>query len=264
MNELPEFIEANNLLRSEFIVTVLPEFIEIAFVVKLLSLSLSTFRDHLCHLAILCLDHHAHTLHHLESLLTISLDILKEDLVYQSLRKSLSSCLSFLDSRILMLRFPTQSVGPSNIDVLELPCLLVLITGTAQSRQHGENRASWLDNLDDALWTFWTVYKALIGCTPYKLVYEKACHLPVELEHKAYWALKYANFDLNTASDLRKVQIIELNELRDQAYENSLIYKEKTKRLHDSKIKNRVFNIGDRVLLFNSRFKIFSGKLKSR
>nr|GFB62521.1 reverse transcriptase domain-containing protein [Tanacetum cinerariifolium] len=65
-------------------------------------------------------------------------------------------------------------------------------------------------------------------------------------------------------SDHRKVQINELNKLRDQAYENSLIYKEKTKRLHDSKIKNRVFNIGDRVFLFNSRLKIFSDKLKSR
>nr|GEW78201.1 reverse transcriptase domain-containing protein [Tanacetum cinerariifolium] len=74
-------------------------------------------------------------------------------------------------------------------------------------------------------------------------------------------ALKHANFDLKTADDHRKVQ---LNELCDQAYENSLIYKEKTKRLHDSKIKDRVFNIDDRVLLFNSRLKIFSGKLKSR
>nr|GEW62816.1 RNA-directed DNA polymerase, eukaryota [Tanacetum cinerariifolium] len=128
----------------------------------------------------------------------------------------------------------------------------------------GENRASWSDKLDDALWAFRTAYKTLIGCTPYKLVYEKACHLPVELEHKAYWALKHANFDQKTASDHRKVQINELNELRDQAYENSLIYKEKSKRLHDSKIKNRVFNIGNRVLLFNSRLKIFSGKLKSR
>nr|GEU86462.1 reverse transcriptase domain-containing protein [Tanacetum cinerariifolium] len=77
-------------------------------------------------------------------------------------------------------------------------------------------------------------------------------------------ALKYANFDLKTAGDHRKVQINKLNELRDQAYKNSLIYKEKTKGLHDSKIKNRVFNIGDRVLLFNSCLKIFSGKLKSR
>ncbi|GKC93045.1 reverse transcriptase domain-containing protein [Tanacetum coccineum] len=128
----------------------------------------------------------------------------------------------------------------------------------------GENHASWSDKLDDALWAFRTAYKTPIGCTPYKLVYGKACHLPIELEHKAYWALKHANFDLETAGDHRKVQLNELNELRDHAYENSLIYKEKTKRIHDSKIKNRVFNVGDQVLLFNSRLKMFSGKLKSR
>ncbi|GKD39579.1 reverse transcriptase domain-containing protein [Tanacetum coccineum] len=127
-----------------------------------------------------------------------------------------------------------------------------------------ENRASWSDKLDDALWAFRTAFKTPIGCTPYKLVYGKACHLPIKLEHKAYWALKHCNYDLLTAGDHRKVQINELNELHDQAYENSLIYKEKTKRIHDSKIKDRVFNVGDRVLLFNSRLKIFSGKLKSR
>ncbi|GJS17125.1 reverse transcriptase domain-containing protein [Tanacetum coccineum] len=108
-------------------------------------------------------------------------------------------------------------------------------------RTVGENRTFWSDKLDDALWAFRTAYKTPIGCTPYKLVYGKACHLPIE-----------------------KVQLNELNELRDEAYENSLIYKEKTKRIHDSKIKNRVFNVGDRVLLFNSRLKIFSGKLKTR
>nr|GEX62154.1 reverse transcriptase domain-containing protein [Tanacetum cinerariifolium] len=95
-------------------------------------------------------------------------------------------------------------------------------------RTVGENPSSWSDKLDDALWAFHTAFKTPIGC------------------------------------DRHKVQHNELNELRDQAYENSLIYKEKTKRIYDSKIKDRVFNVGDRVLLFNSRLKIFSGKLKTR
>nr|GEU67419.1 reverse transcriptase domain-containing protein [Tanacetum cinerariifolium] len=102
-----------------------------------------------------------------------------------------------------------------------------------------------------------------IGCTPYKLVYGKSCHLPIELEHRAHWALKHINFDLKTAGDHCKLQLNELSELRDQAYENSVIYKEMTKKLHDSKIKNRIFNVGDQILLFNSRLKIFSGKLKT-
>nr|GEZ32955.1 reverse transcriptase domain-containing protein [Tanacetum cinerariifolium] len=106
-------------------------------------------------------------------------------------------------------------------------------------RMVGENRASWSDKLEDALWAFRTAFKTLV-------------------------ALKHANFDLKTAGDHRKLQLNELNELRVQAYENSLIYKERTKKLHDDKIKNRIFNVGDQVLLFNSRLKIFSGKLKSR
>nr|GEV96956.1 reverse transcriptase domain-containing protein [Tanacetum cinerariifolium] len=70
-------------------------------------------------------------------------------------------------------------------------------------RTVGENRASWSKKLDDALWAFQTAYKTPIGCTPYKLVYVKACHLPIKLEHNAYWALKHANFDLKTAGKLK-------------------------------------------------------------
>nr|GFC60741.1 reverse transcriptase domain-containing protein [Tanacetum cinerariifolium] len=116
----------------------------------------------------------------------------------------------------------------------------------------GENRALWSDKLEDALWAFCTAYKTSIGCTSYHLVFGKACHLPHEIEHKAYWALKHTNFDLRTAGDHRKLQLNELSELRDQAYENSLIYKERTKKPHDDKIKNRIFNVGDQVLFFNS------------
>nr|GFA30862.1 reverse transcriptase domain-containing protein [Tanacetum cinerariifolium] len=130
-------------------------------------------------------------------------------------------------------------------------------------RTVGENRALWSDKLVDALWAFRTAFKTPVGCTPYRLVYGKACHLPLELKHKAFWALKHANFDLKTAGDHQKLQLNELSELRDQAYENSFIYKERTKKLHDDKIKNCIFNVSDQVLLFNSRLKIFLGKLKS-
>nr|GEU90690.1 DNA-directed DNA polymerase [Tanacetum cinerariifolium] len=103
--------------------------------------------------------------------------------------------------------------------------------------------------------------------TPKAIISDRGAHFCNDQFAKVmskYGALKHANFDLKTAGDHRKLQLNELNELRDQAYENSLIYKERTKKLHDAKIKNRIFNIGDQVLLFNSRLKIFSGKLKSR
>nr|GFA00297.1 reverse transcriptase domain-containing protein [Tanacetum cinerariifolium] len=82
-------------------------------------------------------------------------------------------------------------------------------------RTVGENRALWSDKLEDALWAFRTAFKTPVGCTPYRLVYGKACHLPLELKHKAFSALKHVNFDLKTVSDHRKLQLNELSELRD-------------------------------------------------
>ncbi|KAI3730652.1 hypothetical protein L1987_61824 [Smallanthus sonchifolius] len=129
----------------------------------------------------------------------------------------------------------------------------------------GKSRKDWSDKLDDALWAFRTAYKTPLGTTPFMIVYGKACHLPVELEHRALWALKTVNLDLTQAARRRFFQIHELEALRDAAYERSWNIKEKTKALHDRKLKGlKELKAGDKVLLYNSRFKLFPGKLKSK
>nr|GEZ60882.1 hypothetical protein [Tanacetum cinerariifolium] len=92
-----------------------------------------------------------------------------------------------------------------------------------------DNPAIWSRKLDDALWAFFTAYKTPTGTTPYKLIYGKNCHLPFEIEHRAYWALKNCNPDLIAAGEKRMFQLHELDELRHQAYKNSCLYKERTK-----------------------------------
>ncbi|MCI29171.1 protein NYNRIN-like, partial [Trifolium medium] len=91
------------------------------------------------------------------------------------------------------------------------------------------SRKDWSTKLDEALWAYQTAFKSPIGLTPFQMVYGKTCHLPVELEHKAYWALKFLNFDPSEAGEKRKLQLHELEEMRTQAYESSKLYKEKVK-----------------------------------
>lgn len=124
------------------------------------------------------------------------------------------------------------------------------------------SRKDWASKLSDALWAYCTTFKTPIGISPFKLVYGKLCHLPVEIEHKAYLAMHVINLDLQAAGEKRILDLHELEEIRLQAYKNVRMYKERTKRVHDDRIMRRDFK--EVVLLFNSQLKLFLGKLKSR
>ena len=126
------------------------------------------------------------------------------------------------------------------------------------------NRKDWSLKLLDSLWAYRTTYKTILGMSLYLLVYVKACHLPVEIEYKAWWEIKNFNMDMGRAGFKRLHDLNELEELRNDTYFNSKIAKDKLKKWHDHLITRKNFSQGDQVLLYDSKLHLFPGKLKSR
>ncbi|RDX95631.1 hypothetical protein CR513_21819, partial [Mucuna pruriens] len=121
-----------------------------------------------------------------------------------------------------------------------------------------------IEKIEDALWAYRTTYRTPLGMSYYRIIFGKACHLLVEIEHRAYWAIKRCNLAFDQEGKERKLQLQELEELHLEACENSKIYKEKVNCFHDNKILRKEFKVGQIVLLFNSRLKLITGKLHSK
>nr|ABG37652.1 integrase [Populus trichocarpa] len=158
----------------------------------------------------------------------------------------------------------------ASVNLLPYSVFQSLHLGDLPAHKSTEDKGKFLNKVKNFYWDDLYLFKYFLikyfedAFLTMRLVYGKPCHLPMELEHKAYWAIKAFNSNLDDASQLRKLQINELEEIRNDAYENSRIHKARIKEFHDKQILRKTFNVGQKVLLYNSRLHLFPGKLRSR